>query len=736
MATQTELEVVLKLKDEITGTIHKFNSEMSSTLSGIADKMNLFGGIMAGIGTVTAGYVMAADKHFSGLNTSVRKAGSNIRATEDEISAMTDMVLELGQNSKFSFEEIADGLYEVAGGTNDFNATMALYPSILKFAEVNNLEFAEAATIADQAILLFNQDTDGTIDTLDLLTRGAQIGHAKVDQLSQSFDQAAPMAAQLGWDLDELVGTLVALGDAGFVGEEAGTAIKRGLSQINTKTAQKQISELGINMTDFYESVKDPAKMLDMLREPINNLNSDLEKSTAIKNIFGQGAAPAFTALLSQADNSVQGAITNLNDYAGTVDYVKGQLNEAQPPLERLGKSMESIQLSIGKALHPISKALSDAIEGVAEKLAQFVNDHPQIAQTIAGIGLAIGALGAVLVVLAGIITAVSAVMSAGLLPVLTPILLIVGAITAALLLFKLAWDNNFLGIQDGVKALGDMVKPFFEWLGQQLDALVAWWNDTAKPWIDSIAPLIQGAVDNVMGWIRSFFEEHSGLIDTFKAGWEVAWNLICAAFKIVWDVIKGVAQIAWSFISGVIETGLKILNGDWKGAWDTIKKTFEDIWNAIWKTLESVWNTIKDFWKKSLEDIKTIGKNLVTGLWDGISSMTGWIGEKISGFAKSITDKFKDVFDIGSPSKVFAEIGKFNIEGLEKGMQDAINSLDIPSMTASIVPQFQSGMANSGFSDSHNTTVNITGDIVMNDNLDVESVAQFIGATVANAIY
>ena len=32
------------------------------------------------------------------------------------------------------------------------------------------------------------------------------------------------------------------------------------------------------------------------------------------------------------------------------------------------------------------------------------------------------------------------------------------------------------------------------------------------------------------------------------------------------------------------------------------------------------------------------IGKNIITGIWDGIKSMISWIGDKIADFAGGIT--------------------------------------------------------------------------------------------------
>jgi len=64
------------------------------------------------------------------------------------------------------------------------------------------------------------------------------------------------------------------------------------------------------------------------------------------------------------------------------------------------------------------------------------------------------------------------------------------------------------------------------------------------------------------------------------------------------------------------------------------------------------------------------IGKDLVKGLWNGIKNAKDWVLDKIKGFGKSVLDGIKSIFGISSPSKEFEIIGRYNIQGLEQGME------------------------------------------------------------------
>jgi phage-related protein len=90
----------------------------------------------------------------------------------------------------------------------------------------------------------------------------------------------------------------------------------------------------------------------------------------------------------------------------------------------------------------------------------------------------------------------------------------------------------------------------------------------------------------------------------------------------------------------------------------------------------------VLNFFKNPLQGIKDIGKNIVEGLWKGITGAKDWLLNKIKGFAKTITKGIKDFFGIKSPSKVMREeVGQWLPKGIAVGIDantdSALNSID-----------------------------------------------------------
>jgi phage-related protein len=123
-----------------------------------------------------------------------------------------------------------------------------------------------------------------------------------------------------------------------------------------------------------------------------------------------------------------------------------------------------------------------------------------------------------------------------------------------------------------------------------------------------------------------------------------------------------------------------------------------------------NVVNTIKGLPGKMLE----MGKNIVEGLWNGISNMAGWIYDKISGFCSGVVDGVKSALGIHSPSKVFEqEVGKNMALGLGTGFAKSMSSVT-KDMQRAIPTEFDTnatinGIGSSGsFGDSnYNLMVN-----------------------------
>ena len=110
------------------------------------------------------------------------------------------------------------------------------------------------------------------------------------------------------------------------------------------------------------------------------------------------------------------------------------------------------------------------------------------------------------------------------------------------------------------------------------------------------------------------------------------------------------------------IQAGWQLITGLLQGIIESVPALL----SYIPKIITSMFN----YWKQIPSMMKDVGKNLIKGLWNGISNVTGWITDKIKGFGKSVLKSIKGIFGIHSPSTEFEYIGVMNVKGMEKGLE------------------------------------------------------------------
>jgi phage-related protein len=138
------------------------------------------------------------------------------------------------------------------------------------------------------------------------------------------------------------------------------------------------------------------------------------------------------------------------------------------------------------------------------------------------------------------------------------------------------------------------------------------------------------------------------------------------------------------------------------------------------------------------------IGKDVVSGLWRGVSDKVDWIVQKIKGLGNKILKGIKDALGIASPSKVFRDqVGKNIALGIGEGfsdemaevskqMQDEIPILDVGEAN------YQSGSSSVTGALSYQAMVNAFKEALQDVDvvLDDRQVGRFVKKTVENAIY
>lgn len=118
-------------------------------------------------------------------------------------------------------------------------------------------------------------------------------------------------------------------------------------------------------------------------------------------------------------------------------------------------------------------------------------------------------------------------------------------------------------------------------------------------------------------------------------------------------------------------------------------------ILGAALEALLSIAKAIPEILSTLGENMRNLGQNLVSGLWQGISNSYQWIKDKISGWVGNVMDFIKNLFGIHSPSTKTAWMGGMLARGLAQGISAGIGEISkaISDVTRMTTGTFETGL-------------------------------------------
>jgi hypothetical protein len=146
------------------------------------------------------------------------------------------------------------------------------------------------------------------------------------------------------------------------------------------------------------------------------------------------------------------------------------------------------------------------------------------------------------------------------------------------------------------------------------------------------------------------------------------------------WEPTKTFFADLWTTITTIFTNAKLTVSSISSDLWTTIKTSFADVMN----------------WFSNLPAKFTgFGINIMHGLVNGITSALGWVKSTVMNAGESVVKWFKEKLGIQSPSKVFAELGDYTMQGYTVGLQRSEHApLSHVSSLAKHITQLGAGIA------------------------------------------
>jgi tape measure domain-containing protein len=219
-------------------------------------------------------------------------------------------------------------------------------------------------------------------------------------------------------------------------------------------------------------------------------------------------------------------------------------------------------------------------------------------------------------------------------------------------------------GIIDFAKTLGDGAVVLAESAKKIILAVIDTINEVAPNVIDCI-------VNVVTKWLDAVIKMIPKMVD---AGMELILGLLKGVADHIEEIVKAGIDVVLNFVKGVtaklpaiIDAAFKLVISFINGLATAIDKNHNALYDAVGKLIDAIVKAITDLWPRLVK----IGENIISGIIEGIKNMGKALADGAKNVIGSMVNGVKSFLGIKSPSRVFAEIGKYSVMGLAKGLSD-----------------------------------------------------------------
>lgn len=699
------------------------------------------GSVKIGIEADSSGFEKEIDKAEETLNElgeTASKAGKETNEAKSKFQALTDTIAKQEQELSSLKSEYTAAIVNFGKGSTEAKELKAKMQTLNDELGANKDKLSEAEAAAGKFSSSLG-DAGGSVGALDIAA-GNFIADGLMNLISGLGDAVGELmglAEATREYRDDMAKLETAFSTAGHSTETAAGLYE----DFYAILGESDRSVEAVNhLAEFTSSTEDLAKWADIAAGvtakfgdslPIEGLTEAANETAKVGQVTGPLADALNWAGISEDEFNEKLAACNseqeraalitetLNQQYKAAADEYNELTASTQDARRATSQMEEAQADLGAAIEPVTTAWTSlkanaleailpvvqTVAGWIEKLVIWLREHETAAAILTAVVIALATALGVLAAALGIATLINTVRTAfaslNLTMLANPIVLIVAAIAALVAAFIYLWNNcegfrNFwIGLWENIKAA---LAPVIAWFSAAWDAALAWLKET---WA-TVQPYFQTIWDAIKA-IFSVVKEYLG--GAFATAWEAikaVWDIVSGYFEAVWETIKGIFAVvkavlsgnfsdAWAAIKGIISTWASYFSGVWdaiKGVFAAVGSWFSATFQAAKENVVSAFSNIgakfteikgKIFgaFDSIKSDFMTVGRNILDGIWGGITAGWDWLVGEVKSLANSLFEAAKGALGIKSPSRKFMYVGEMSAAGISAGWEDEIPNIE-----------------------------------------------------------
>ena len=370
----------------VTGFNKLYTASKQSFIEGISKIGNVCKMALNGLMSLGSGFiglvekVTGADLSFSGLaqsaldyeqqmkNVQVITGASGKTFADLEAKAQT-----LGRNTSFTAGQIASGMKEMAQQGWKAKDILAGMDSVTALAVVGQMELADSSYLVASALNQFGANASEAERYANVMTNTFLNSGATVTDFGESLKYTGSLAGSMKIPIEEVGTAIGILGDNGIKGSQAGTTLRRVISNLANPTDKVASAIEKYNLQGARQKIVngDLVGGLKEMSEKLSGLNAE-QKAQAGYSIAGMYALSGFLALVNTAPEEIDELYQSIQNGEGVYDTmdkmlqtVTGQMLLFVSKVQTGAKQIyDAIQTNIVGAMNTVNKFTDFLLDG------------------------------------------------------------------------------------------------------------------------------------------------------------------------------------------------------------------------------------------------------------------------------------------------------------------------------------------------------------------------------------
>lgn len=567
---------------------------------------------------------------------------------------------------------------------------------------------------------------------------------AKDQNMSSTFDKVMGKADSFGSKLSKGLGfgMWMAIGQKAvnsvfnLIGSGVDGAVKRfdTLNQFpkvmqtlgyGAKEAEASINTLGDGIQHLPTTLDAVANQTKSIVAVVGDLDKATKLTLALNNAMTAGGASAEQAssAINQWTQAMAKGKPDLQDWRALVQTAPAQMNQLAEATLGAGKTQNDLYEAMKNGSVSIDEVNDKMIELTEQGGEGFASWAEQAKNAGAGIQMSITNVKAsVQRNLANIMGGIDSLMSkvggiAGLIQGIVPAFDKVGETITGMLNGEISFEDGMKGLIYSISShTGDFITAGMDIISNLMDGLsqsapkilmamsVALQNlmnkvsEGAPQFVSSGMKMVGAIVTGLGNALPSLINKGiSLLLDLVSAIGQNLPQLIVTGLNAITNLIQGLTSgqsnlankavsIAGKIISAfikalpqILSAGLQLMVALLRG----ITNGFRSIPSAVMAKARQIPQKIK----AGVGNLAGIGRDMIAGLWNGISAKFNSVIAKVKAMASRLPKAVKKVLGIGSPSRVFRQLGEWTGEGFALGIESMTKAVELASLDLVSIP-------------------------------------------------